>query len=606
MRKGKPTVEDILELKAKCDTIYGPLYGLYTTDEQYYELDFAKELKIPEEYKAEAIVLPTGRDIVDTAVDHTDIAHARVFANKKGISKASEDETEMLRKLYLGIIHRTNVEADISPWRVAAKHYWMHGLAVFKTIWDVDAWGDRPKRKESETEADYASRIDEWRQTNSLSIPIIIKAINPANIMPDPDFMGRSYVFERYKKLRFNVEKMYPHWENPQGRKIDDYCEFVSWWDDEYRCDLIDGAPVLRVKGGVVKHNYGFNPYTLIESGLGNMGIDAEPEKRYVGLLRYIYGLLRSESSNYSLNDVVLKRTALPWGVIKGENAAAVKSIDVKFGAYTPLPEGVELEEKVPQAPAGALTDHMMRTNYYITSHAAPNSVRGLPESGVRSGADRRLMIAEAGSKYSYSQDAFSNGTAQVLIKCAKLIKNVIPGDVRVWARTPTDEFDVEIKKDLMKEPFTCYVEFSPISEEDEYRRHDDLERLVAGGIVTKKWARSQMSNVDPQAMEKDEQKQLLKATPAYLNHQNEMMNMAIQERMSEIPGYAEQAAAQGPMGAEGGGMPPEEAGRRLEPIVPNRAQPGSAEEMQNRMKAMRSQAPMSATQGMGGGGNRP
>jgi len=79
-----------------------------------------------------------------------------------------------------------------------------------------------------------------------------------------------------------------------------------------------------------------------------------------------------------------------------------------------------------------------------------------------------------------------------------RVLKNVVPGEFNVWARTPSDEFDIEFTKDDIVEPFNCYVEFAPVSEEDEYRRHDDLERLTAAGIVTRKWSREQMSNVDP------------------------------------------------------------------------------------------------------------
>ena len=55
-------------------------------------------------------------------------------------------------------------------------------------------------------------------------------------------------------------------------------------------------------------------------------------------------------------------------------------------------------------------------------------------------------------------------------------------------------------------------------------------------------------------------------------------------------------------------GSPPpggEEAGRRLVPPSTERAPLGSAQDIQNQLQQMRSQTPMSPTQGMGGGGNR-
>jgi len=92
-------------------------------------------------------------------------------------------------------------------------------------------------------------------------------------------------------------------------------------------------------------------------------------------------------------------------------------------------------------------------------------------------------------------------------------MKNVIPGDIYVWARTPTDEFDIEIKKDKDEGAFHLLRRVSP-HPRDEYRRHDDLERLVESGLVTRKWARTRMSNVDPIAIDREEQRKPCGTTP--------------------------------------------------------------------------------------------
>uniref|UniRef100_A0A6H1ZGH6 Portal protein n=1 Tax=viral metagenome TaxID=1070528 RepID=A0A6H1ZGH6_9ZZZZ len=572
MKPEKPTSGDIWSLYQKTEDYYSKeLWDAFKDDEKYYELEFKGDLRIPDEYHTEGIVLPTARDMVDTYVDHIDISNARVFVNKYGTHDSDKESADMLRKFYLGTIQQTNVESDISPWRVASKHYGLHGLGVFKTTWDKDS--------------------DKY--------PIRLEAVPPSNILPDPTFGDRNYVFERYKRILFDVKRMYPYWTNPKGKKdVDAEVEYITYWDKYYRCDFLDGQPVLRIRGGVDTHKYGFIPYVLIESGLGNLSPEASPAKRYVGMLRYIFDMLRAESRGFSLADIVLSRAALPWGVIEGDNAAAVGQIQAKFGTFTPLPEGVTIKEMVSPVPPDALNGHLARLSYYISAHAAPNSVRGLPEQGVRSGADRRLLIAEAATRYQYSRDAFRHGTSKVLTNCAKLLKNKLPDNVRVWARTPNEEFNVEIKKDKLKEPFTCYVEFAPISEQDEYVRHDDLERLVKSMIVTPDWARRQMSNVDAEAMSRDEEKMLLKQSPTYIAFKEQILQAVLQEELGEAGILPPPAGA--PTGA---GI--EEAGRRIVPPVPNRAPLGSPENLQNEMEGMRSQTPINPTQGMGGGGNR-
>lgn len=617
MPSKKPTLEEILALLETCRTYYGEVFKKFDEDEKFYELNFKDLLRMPKEFKDEGITLPTARDMVDTCVDHTNIHNARVFVNRKGTSNISEDDAEMMRKFYLGLIQRTEVESSISPWRTSAKHYWLHGLTYLKTVWDADLSIDKPIQKKGESEDDYAARLDSWRDENNAVLPIVIQAVHPRNVMYDP-FGTNSFVFEVQEKLCYNVSRKWKNWSNPKEKTLGQMIEHISFWTPEYRCELYDGEPVLRVPGGVDKHGYGFLPYVAIDSGLGNLSSKADPDKRYVGVLRYIRDILVSESRNYSTSDCVLKRTAWPWGTIEGDNAEQAGKIEQTFGTYTPMPKGTKLVQQTPQVPPGALQELLNITTSYITSHAAPNSVRGLGESGVRSGTDRRQVIAEASTRYAYSEVAYRNGATKVLTNCAHLFKNIIPGDLRVWARTKTDEFDEVISKNKMKEPFTCYIEFAPISEEDEYTRHDDLERLVQSGIVTPNWARKQMSNVDPVAMEIEDEVQKLKNDPMVQQLITQYAASKIMEALTKRsraeaiknpPPPIDPALGRSMMSGQGVGQGMDKGGQSSAPRSPSPspydvAGFGSPEMMQNDMAKLR--APKSINgQGEGGGGYR-
>lgn len=611
----KPTVEEILELYEATKKRYqeSGVFDQWEDDETLYELDFHNELLLPEEFKSEGIILPTARDLVDTCTDHTDISNVRVWVNKKGESAKAEEEQELLRKFGLGVLYRNNVEASISPIRVAAKHYWLYGLAIIKDVWDADRWMGRPERKEDEGESAYATRIDEWRSENRDSIPIVLQAVSPKTMMLDPFYDGGAFVFEVRDELCFNVKQSFQKWSNPLTKKVSEKVEHISFWTKDFRCELYDREPILKVPGGVGKHTYGFIPYVPIDTGLGNLSDDTSGymRKRYVGILRYIRDVLISESRDYSIGDIILKKTAYPWGYIKGKNASAVVEVSQKFGQYTPLPDDVDIVDVVPKVPPDALLSWLSVASNYLASHAAPNSIRGMGEQGVRSGADRRLLIAEASSRYQYSNEAFKHGVAKVLANCARIMKNVVPGDINVWAKTPTDEFDVVIKKDKMHEPFTFYVEFSAISEEDEYRRHDDLERMYKSGLVTKKWARKQMSNVDASALELEEEVEKMQNDPAVQQVVSQYVQGKMMEAMTKRsaaesinnppPALPSTIAPPAPGEESGGMMSP---GRRMTPPIPNLAPLGSAENLQNQLGGMRSKVSMTE-QGRGGGGNR-
>jgi len=607
----KPSVEEILTLYDDTKLKYeeSGIWTAWEEDETFYELDFANRLLLPKEFQSEAVVLPTARDLIDTCVDHTDISNVRVWAGKRGESAKSEEEMNLLRKFGLGVLYRNNVEASISPIRVGAKHYWAHGLTVFKTIWDADRYIDRPDRKKSESEGVYAERIDKWRAEQQDSIPIVIQAVNPHNILLDPYYDGGMFVFEVREELCFDVKQKFPKWTNPKTKEVTGKIEHISFWTKDWRCELYDREPVLKLGGGVVNHSYGFIPYVAIDTGLGNVSADNDMKKRYVGVLRYVRDIILSESRDYSIGDIILKKNAWPWGFLKGVGGQAVQEISQKFGEFQWLGDDVEIVEMQPKLPPDALMDWLSVASSYLAAHAAPASIRGMGEQGVRSGADRRLLIAEASTRYHYSNEAFRHGIAKVLSNCARIMKNVVPGDINVWAKTPTDEFDIEIKKDKMKEPFTFYVEFSPISEEDEYRRHDDLERLITSGIVTKPWARKQMSHVDPQAMELEEQVELMKADPMVQQIISQYMSGKLMEAITK---RATAEAIDNPpppmpmMGTQQGAgqQQRQEPGRSLVPPIPNVQPLGSAGNIQNELAAQRRPQPINQ-QGRTGGGNR-
>ena len=98
-KKNKPITEEILTLydDTKKRYVESGIWGQWEQDESFYELDFKSKLMLPDEFKAEGVVLPTARNLVDTCCDNTDIFNVRIWVNKKGESKKSEDESNLLK-----------------------------------------------------------------------------------------------------------------------------------------------------------------------------------------------------------------------------------------------------------------------------------------------------------------------------------------------------------------------------------------------------------------------------------------------------------------------------------------------------------------------------
>lgn len=605
----KPTIEEIIAKRERLRELYSGIRSLWEKEEQFYEGDFKDLLYLPEERKNSAIILPTHRDMVDTFVDHIDISNARIYTDKQtGGGKLNQDE----ERFYYGAIYANTVGTPIAPQRVSAKHFSLHGLSLVKTMWYADMWPSKPIQKPDESDTDYKDRFEEWEGETQPVFPIKIEAVHPHNGMFDPSQGPPSYVVELHEDAVYDIKKRYPHWSNPKASDLKANCEITIYWDENYRCTLVDDEPVLKIQGGVVKHNYGFLPYVPIESGLGNVSYDGALEKRFVGMLRYIFDVLIAESRAYSLNDIVLQTAAMPWGVLFGENADRVQTIEQAFGSYTKLPPGVDIKQMTPMVPPAALVQHLGLTSNAITSHAAPPSTRGVSEEGVRSAADRRLMISQAAMRYSYSKDAFKYGWSQVLMNAAKIYKHCVPGNVRVWAKRRNDYRgqSMIIDKKNMREPFSCFIEFNPISPEDDYRQHDDLERRFKAGLVSQQFAWEQQNDVDPDEMAVQVEMEMLKRDP---NLQQLVSSYAAGKLMQALS--KRQMAEGGPppqLGMAPPGMPgqpgmvPGQPGQipgRMTGTAPNVAAPGSPQDMQNKLKGMRSPNPMNPGQGQGGGG---
>ena len=501
----KPTVKDIRELKEKFvnSAEFMKLHGALREDEAYFERDFADKLKLPKQFKDEATILPSARDIVLAAVDHTDIYNARVFVPQhpsfKGDSNAAKEYSEMLRKMWLGIISMTNTHADLSPWRTAATHFWELGLTIVNTLYDPHMWPDKPSRDKYNSEGEYNDAIDLWRSESHENLPIVIRPVNPINVLFDPSPGRPAVVMEKYNRMCIDIKQRWPDWGNPLSRKDFDDVEWISYWDGKYYSYLADDEPVLKTD--VTAHGYGFCPYRLAFTGMGTVSSDNALSKKAVGLIRHLRDVLVSESRAYSIQDIVMKRAGWPVMFAEGDHAAELQNTSLDYGVMNKMPPGVTIKQLQLAVPPAELMMHYGMASQIIHQHAAPPSVMGLPTEKGMGFHRERILMQEAARKYSYGREAFRHLAEGVLIDAARIIKNVVPDDVRVWAQTPNDEFDIVVKKDQLKEPFVLSLEFSPVDELDEFQRHENLRANVQAGLMSPETAREKgLPNIDAES----------------------------------------------------------------------------------------------------------
>jgi len=576
MKVDKLSINDVIDLAEYLEKdVYAERNEAFKEDEMLYELEFKNLLNIPDQFERDALVLSTGRDMVDTFCNHTNIAHASVKAAKNSMKTDIQSNAE--RHYGAGVIYMTNKDAEVSPWWDCAKNYWKHGMGVLKQI--------------------YISSDDNV-------FPIKIIDTHPFNVYPDPDPRSTDFIIEINYYNWIKAKTRYPFWDNPEMRNPSNpNVRHVSFWSATQHMELIDTEPVIRTRNKIDKHGYGVIPYVIFNSGLGSTTHDANMAKRYVGLLRYVKDLLIAESSVFSVNHVVLKKAGWPGGMLKGENAGSVQ-IQEGYGVWPVLPEGVEVVEYQHKVSPAEIVNEFAMLHSLLSEHGAPRSMQGMGEEGVRSGSDRRLLLAEGTTRLGQSIQTFRDRTGKVLENCAEIFVNKCPDDVRVWSRDAIS-VDTIIKKKDMKPPFDYVVEFSPVSPEDEYRRHDDDIRQLQAGLTTPRVIWENRPNVDADVMEEQVEWFKLMNSPAIEQMVQgalaEMTKAALAKKMGsdellnqmEMEQNAQMSVKQkGPQGGMTQG-------------IYERAMPGSPEDLENQRRMMNGPNPMNFGQGAGGGGER-
>ncbi len=542
----RPTKGWIFNQLDTLHTLYSARNTAFDLDDQYYELMFRNQLGLPEEYKEDGVVLPTARDIVDAGTNHVSTIFARFLRPARGDTTEFREQAEMLRKFDTAMFYRTKIESTISPWRVASRHGCTYGMWCYESLYNPDKVPDMPEQEKGESDGEFEDRMDIYRGELYDALPITIRAVHPRNVYPDPN--GKFIIIEEPKTL-IQSQGEWPHLKQQlmvsgiiQGGIIagSSYLDAtqVMYFDKEYRAIYVNRLPALAAadEEGVIGHDYGHIPYVIGYSGLGNEDRSAKPEKQAVGLIRYLRPLLRSESFAYSVYNITLKAHSWPITFVSGPGAAAIANIKLKFGKIYEKPAGVTIEDYVKAAPPDIVMAHMQYTSSVLASSGAPRSLRGLPESGVRSGTDRAQIISKAKMKYDSILEQMQLSTAKVMANCTKIAERVVPEDFHLWAKAPDEEFDFRVDRAKIKHHYTTFVEFTPVSPEEEARRHADAENLVKTGIMTTTTARRRyLSHIDPLAEDIRAEAEKLRNSPAVQEVMSQMVAQALAGEVARL-----------------------------------------------------------------------
>jgi hypothetical protein len=350
----------------------------------------------------------------------------------------------------------------------------------------------------------------------------------------------------------------------------------VEYWDEAWRSILVDGEPVLRPS--VVRHGYGFIPYVIGYSGLGYPDKENQPERLAVGLLRYLYELLTAESRAFTVSEYIMKHAVVPPLFVELEEGRPKPTIEMRLGQINyvrpgQIPQPVKL---VSESVVALFNQHRGQVHELLHESRAPRSVMGMREPGVGSGYQQSLITGRAQLRFEATKDSVGRMLSSAFSKTLALAERVVPGNLTLWARTPVDQFDVELQRDRIKGHYVNYVELEPVAEEENIRRIQTMLSLVQGGLISRDTGRRKyLSNVDPDEEEVKLAAEALRGSPRFRQLLEERL---VQEAEAALGGEGGTRKKPGEAGVpEGREGRPEQA--QVYGVPPEPAPPGSPEE---------------------------
>lgn len=503
------SLKEFSELVTELETIYGTLHSEMEEDERYYDLDFLDELRLPDEFHDEGVVLPTAREVVDTAADHITPAQRRVTVPRRTVDRKGTDQAIKLRTFYEALLLSYERPAASSPFRQGSKNLSRLGMVCYKQVYDENRYPDQPKRSEFDNEEEFEEAVKDWKDAKKLVIPLRLINVHPTFVFPDPWHDEPEWVVEIEEKPVGLVREDYPNWPNANGLGDLKKIKVQEFWSNTHRAVVIDGQSALKSRrqeqsddpldiNPLIRHRWGEHPYIIQSSGLGVDDHQHRPEKKYVSMLRYIRQILESESRQYSISDIVMKDAAWPTRIAEGERSNDVPTLKTKYGEIQPMPPGVKVTTLSPALPPDLTFSHMQLSNSIISSATAPRVVRGMHQPGISSGFDRQLALGEARLRYGPLLEGMEAALSIICKKSGILLERLSKEAIHVMPYTNTDNFQVIHGKDF-KNHHAVEVKINALEPEDEIRKHQDAIALVSGGLMSPQTAiRKYFPDVDP------------------------------------------------------------------------------------------------------------
>ena len=461
----KITPEDALAKYEISKRYYAERDRRIDTAWEYYSGQY--KINVPDGF--EAYIDPKIKGIIDVDTGHIITSNPVVTVPPSKNTKEAERAADVREKFLQVALTRLRRSLTHDPLKRAASHGFKYGVYCFKgPLYDPSLLNQSKKSTNSGNASQFR-------------FPIIVQAINPKRILPEPGALHPRWVFEHYKRKVFTVKRNWIDFRT--DKKDDEDVDWVEYWDEFVRFYFADGQCVYKVP-----NLYGFIPYEIGFAGMGDESADGLPEWESMGIIHPVIPTLRARARSLTALDALLQWVAFP--VIASDKPVAGLNIRFIPGQINHLPPELNIR------PWYTPTIHpdmykflsMLDADLETMTHA--RSVEGQRDIGVNSGYMQSMMVAQARLRYEELMSNLEHSIANILGKMLMLIENVIEEPLTVYGTFGKGDRNVaSIQPKDISGQYYCEVKLSAVDTELQDRKAMLGSKLYKEGLIRRRTA---------------------------------------------------------------------------------------------------------------------
>lgn len=363
----KPTIEEIRKYKEElvgkdgAGGFYSNLRTEQKTDQEYYD-DTFKVPSITQPYRIKRI--GTGSRICDLVTWHINTSNPQASREPRKAGEVEEKKAAKVTKLL---------------------NHWLSLM--------TEEIGEATKKANKRGEAFFQMEYNEnYDSSDSDSLRIIPLSPDPMIVYPDPhEYRGVPRQLVKSCRMTISqVKQMFPKWENPKNRKLNDMegVDYWAWWNKDWRYFEADGEALLE--GGIDINILGSVPFAHCYSSYGEKSPEGKPEVRAVGLLRNLRGRLVEECEIESRIDSQIGLFTNPVVMLEQiapDAAAPPKENELDFGPgkIIQVPFGWKITIFQGDVPSPQMFQHLYQIKQALGAELPPIA-QGLPSTSRATG----------------------------------------------------------------------------------------------------------------------------------------------------------------------------------------------------------------------------